>query len=1273
MRKVKTPHFDMYLLPGFESYYCDDFEPLSVSIFNSIIKNGNVVVDVGAHFGYFTLLASKKTDRVYAIEPVKKNNEVLRQNIVLNNSQAIVFDCAISDRLGKKKINVATSSDCSGFYVHPFSKPIDQELVSVKTLDDLFHNKRIDLLKVDTEGNEYKVLMGMESVLLQNSNLKLLFEFNPKCLICAGDKPSVFLETLKQHNYSIFFIDDKSQKIENYTQSPARWSEMIDEDACVNLLCVRTSDPDYNNVLCTIDTIKRKIETAKTRARSIRFTIGITVYNRKEYLEECVESALSQTYKPDEIIIVDDFSQDKGVIDILEKYRNRENIKLIYNKENLGIAGSWNTVLDNMSSEWLVMLDGDDVLEKNALEEITKYIALHNEIEFISTLHTIINSKGETLGVFDRPLGKDPKKLILEGMYLSHLKVFNKMCFEKVGSFRGKIAVDYDMVVRVLEMCKMGMLHKCLYKYRFHEDSCTKKRAKEQYEKGCKILLGTYKRQMIDENLYIDSIIERGALAHSTNLGLQSKITQNIYRIKELTSKIVQETAEKERIDVLYNKEAKSHSTDLNSLEWRLGWCICNPLKAAKKIPVFVDYVYAKRKKDIIWAKNNPIRCCKKYLKVLVSKGKTCEEDLERSIYDSLTYTEINIDKWSEDTPLISVIIPCYNYGNYISEALNSIFAQTLQDFEVIIIDDGSTDPGTEKELKTIKHPKVQVIFQENSGVSNARNKGISKAKGKYICCLDPDDILDPTYFEKCLLVLERDAQLGLAYSWVKEIGARDILWKTTDLDIDTLLSSNHVPISAIFRKEIADSVFFDPDIRHEDWDFWLSVVGKGWRGKVIPEVLMYSKRHGNNKSLQDEQFYKETLLALKEKHKNLLKKDFREKVKEEYIKKIALNPFTNLNRSVYQEKHKKRVFVVVPFLICGGAETLLYNFASKLKNEVDFTFISVIKSKNEWEDRFKGISSRVYHLPKLFESKNVCDDFLLNYIQTRNIDVLHFFHCGYFYDILPIIGRKFSSLKIVVTLFNSYVDHFVDATKYHENVSMYTSDNQATISTFKKLGVSEEKLQLLPNAIDPFETYNPATIDRENERKKIGVKENEIAVFFIGRLSEEKNPDVFLKIARQVVAKKKNVKFFVVGDGNMKKEIMRMIKRIGSANITYLGYRSDIPNLLTAADIFVLPSRIEGFPSSMLEAMATENCVIASDVGAVGDVIEDGKTGFVVNKKDYRRFVERILQLVDSRETIVNMGRKAREVVVQNYTTEKLANNYRKLYSNEESSRFGE
>ena len=222
-------------------------------------------------------------------------------------------------------------------------------------------------------------------------------------------------------------------------------------------------------------------------------------------------------------------------------------------------------------------------------------------------------------------------------------------------------------------------------------------------------------------------------------------------------------------------------------------------------------------------------------------------------------------------TPLAAIIITCYNYGKYLAEAVDSALGQTLGNIEVIIVDDGSEDPYTREVLREIESGgRVRVIRQPNRGLPAARNAGIQETQARYICCLDADDLIDPTYLEKAAMVLEARPDYGLAYPLAQLFGDVAETWQTEPLDPAKLLQYNHIPVVAVFRRLAWEkSGGYDEKMRlgYEDWEFWLRLAGEGYRGHLIPEPLFKHRRHGKTMTHSAQEKHQQLSEEIRKKH----------------------------------------------------------------------------------------------------------------------------------------------------------------------------------------------------------------------------------------------------------------------------------------------------------------------------------------------------------------------------------------------------------------------
>ena len=201
--------------------------------------------------------------------------------------------------------------------------------------------------------------------------------------------------------------------------------------------------------------------------------------------------------------------------------------------------------------------------------------------------------------------------------------------------------------------------------------------------------------------------------------------------------------------------------------------------------------------------------------------------------------------------PTVSVIMPAYNSEAFIDESVRSVLAQTFTDFELLVIDDGSTD-GTRARLEAFSDPRLRVIRHEsNQGVSAAGNTGVRAATGKFICCIGSDDIWLPTKLEEQVALIEHEPGVGVVYSWLGLIDAKGRVRpkvETPDLDDDaiaTLASGRCLVITtALVRSDdFAKYGWMDTKLKAgEDWDLFLRLALAGLRFKGIRKPLVYAR-----------------------------------------------------------------------------------------------------------------------------------------------------------------------------------------------------------------------------------------------------------------------------------------------------------------------------------------------------------------------------------------------------------------------------------------------
>lgn len=208
--------------------------------------------------------------------------------------------------------------------------------------------------------------------------------------------------------------------------------------------------------------------------------------------------------------------------------------------------------------------------------------------------------------------------------------------------------------------------------------------------------------------------------------------------------------------------------------------------------------------------------------------------------------------------PKVSVIIPTYNAVDYLSETVDSVLQQTFTDWELIIVDDGSSDQ-TVSWIAELVDPRIRLICQENQGVTVARNTGITKSCGEYIAFLDHDDLWHPTKLEKQVRCLDKNPTVGLVHTWMVSVDAQGMSTgriMASDAEGDVwakLLEKNTVASSSVMLRRtcLSTAGVFSTErelYTVEDWEFWIRIAAHYPFG-VIKEPLLSWRQHANNGS----------------------------------------------------------------------------------------------------------------------------------------------------------------------------------------------------------------------------------------------------------------------------------------------------------------------------------------------------------------------------------------------------------------------------------------
>ncbi len=270
--------------------------------------------------------------------------------------------------------------------------------------------------------------------------------------------------------------------------------------------------------------------------------------------------------------------------------------------------------------------------------------------------------------------------------------------------------------------------------------------------------------------------------------------------------------------------------------------------------------------------------------------------------------------------------------------------------------------------------------------------------------------------------------------------------------------------------------------------------------------------------------------------------------------------------------------------------------------------------------------------------------------------------------NVLGLMLRPFWPMRLVTTV-HGWVHHTrrtplyyaIDrfCLRYYEAVVCVSEDLYLTC---RKLGVPENRCQLIENAIDTHQFTR--TVPRDQAKRRLGIPTERIVLGAMGRLAEEKGFDLLIRAVDRLLEAGYDLTLLIAGDGEKMQALQALIGDLGRGErIRLLGFQKNIIPLYEAMDLFVLSSLREGLPNVVLEAMALEVPVVATRVAGIPRLIEDGKNGLLADPGALEPLAEAIARLVDNRELRIAFQKEGRATVEARYGFQSRVNKFRKIY----------
>ncbi|MFQ3633492.1 glycosyltransferase [Roseiflexus sp.] len=630
-------------------------------------------------------------------------------------------------------------------------------------------------------------------------------------------------------------------------------------------------------------------------------------------------------------------------------------------------------------------------------------------------------------------------------------------------------------------------------------------------------------------------------------------------------------------------------------------------------------------------------------------------------------YTPQNIAQ----APAVTIITPFYNTGTVFHETARSILSQSFQQWEWVIVNDGSSDPESLAILDQYRDidPRVRIIdCANNRGLSAARNLAVEHARTEFIVNIDSDDLLEPTAVEKWFWFLTSYPQFAFVDGYVAGFGSQTYLWRLGFHQPEKFLVENQTTSNVMFRRSVhIDVGGFDEEIKYgfEDWDFWLRCASKGYWGDTIPECLTWYRRRPDHsdrwKSFDGGNYQRSFAAQLRQKYPELWRVGVPTVYRHQptpYSEVCDTLPATNLLRS-----SKKRLLMLLPWMEMGGADKFNLDVVRELtmRRDYEITIITTLSGNNSWYNMFAKYTPDIFVLDR-FLCINDYPRFIRYIIQSRQIKTVLISNSEFAYLISPYLRIHFPDLCIMDFL------HMEE--KYWKNggyprlslihqsqLDLTVVSSQHLKNWMVKRGAAEEDVRVCTMNIDPDE-WNPYRYDRRALRETLGIDKDQSVILYAGRLVEQKQPMLAMQVLLDL--KHLNIPFvaLVAGNGPFFAKLSEFVDEHRMTEVKLLGAVSNerIRELLALSDIFFLPSLQEGISLAVYEAMAMEVTPVVADVGGQKELVTP-ECGFLVSRGPSERdeYVRVLRFLLSNPAQCRAMGHRARERICEHFRLDQM------------------
>ncbi|PWE21731.1 hypothetical protein DF188_05825 [Aliarcobacter skirrowii] len=672
----------------------------------------------------------------------------------------------------------------------------------------------------------------------------------------------------------------------------------------------------------------------------------------------------------------------------------------------------------------------------------------------------------------------------------------------------------------------------------------------------------------------------------------------------------------------------------------------------------------------------------------------------------------INLEKYNQElekiefAPKVSVIVPNYNHAKFLNMRIDSILNQTYRNFEILLLDDCSTDNSRDILLDyEKKYPSlIKTIFNTtNAGnVFKQWEKGIQSAKGELVWICESDDFCENDFLEKIVNHF-RNPAVNIAFGRIQfsdingkfqkgldsyREGAERGIWNKSIIRPAKKWFCNAFGVNNVIAN-VGGCVFKKQNLSKDIWeeartykilgDWYLySHLANGGLIAYEPDAISYFRQHEKNTSVTSfstAKYYEEHF-ALMKNLKNMW--DIPDETIDNFYSKIefqynhfkcektlgSLKNYVNIEELKSIKREKKHILIAILAFHPGGGEFFPINLANAIQNEEDTQVSLFVLNMNVInKDMYSLVDKRI----AIYDSKFVTAYGVNRFLEDAGISLInsHMVSLDVYFTV-----RHKVNIPYYPTLHGSY-----EACNVQQNVIkdisekvthwIYTADRNLTAIEF--LNIPKNKITKLSNAMPIDDEPFPKT------RKELGIKDDTVVFILVARGIKRKgwraSIEAFIKLNKE----NQNTHLLLVGEGEEVDN--HKVKYQNEKNITFLGFQSKIHGLLKLSDCLLLPTRFAGesYPLIVIQALQVGLPVISVDTGEIKSMmtLEDGIAGVLLeNKRDTRQFIDSLYiamkDMVIEKNRIYYSG--VAEQLAKKYDISELTKKYLNIFNNKKT-----